>query len=252
MSNKRFSNDHLSLPIWVLAICVFLQLVAYLLRFPLKLSSQISDWSAFSTYLGLSFSFLSVFLVYLTYRSQSKMSAVLQFESVFFQWHDQHRAIYNNIAEYIKEFSDKVVLPFIRGHKGEFSIDDFVQHAHDSNQREVMRYYRSLYHLMKYVHLSPILGNDEDKRRMYVDIIQAQMTDEELNTVLYLLLADEWKDSTEVLGCSWKQVVDDYHLLKNYYYEKSEQNFKEFVEFMNSEFKETKDSFHFLRLDATE
>lgn len=234
-----------------MAICVFLQLVAYLLRFHGKLSSQIADWSDFSTYFGLSFSFLSVFLVYLTYRSQTKMSAVLQFESIFFQWLEQHRAIYNSLESKIKDFSHEVVMPFIRGHKGEFSVKDFVQHACDSNQREVMRYYRSLYHLMKYVHLSPILGNDVDKRKMYVDIIQAQMTDEELNTALYLLLADEWKDSTEVLGCSWEQVIDDYHLFKNFYYEKSEQNFKEFVEFMNREFKETKDLFHFLRLANT-
>jgi hypothetical protein len=119
--------------------------------------------------------------------------------------------MYNDLKEKIEKFSKDVVMRFIETHKGHFTIEDFRSDAKDSDQRDVMRYYRSLYHLIKYVHLSPILDNDESKRMMYIDIIQAQMSDEELNTILYLLLTDEWKDSKLIFGCSWEEVIDKYH-----------------------------------------
>ena len=243
---KRICNffSGLSWPIWILLAFVLLQLAVYLIRFNGSLSSDSADWSAFSTYFGLSFSVLSVLLVYLTYRSQRRMSAVLQFESIFFQWHQQHRAIYKSQKSKIKKFSNEVVMKFLKEHDN-FSIEGFLQDSNDSNQREVMPYYRSLYHLMKYVHLSPILDS-EDKRKGYIDIIQAQMTDEELNTVLYLLLADEWKNSTNVLGCSLIEMMDKYNLFKNFYYDESEKNFEKFVDFMVIQFPKTTDLFHFL------
>lgn len=248
---KDFRINNVRWPIWALFFCVILQLVFYLVRFHGPLSSESSDWSAFSHYFGLSFSVLSVLLVYLTYRNQTQMSAVLQFESIFFQWHNQHRTMYNDLKKDIENFSNSVVLDFIETHKGSFTIEDFRSHSKDSDQRNVMRYYRSLYHLIKYVHLSPILDNDESKRMMYIDIIQAQMSDEELNTILYLLLTDEWKDSKLIFGCSWEEVIDKYHLFKNFYYPKTKSNFETFASFMNNEFKETKDAFHFLKLKST-
>lgn len=248
---KNFKINNVTWPIWALIFCVIIQLVFYLVRFHGPLSSESADWSAFSHYFGLSFSVLSVLLVYLTYRNQTQMSAVLQFESIFFQWHDQHRTMYNDLKEKIEKFSKDVVMRFIETHKGHFTIEDFRSDAKDSDQRDVMRYYRSLYHLIKYVHLSPILDNDESKRMMYIDIIQAQMSDEELNTILYLLLTDEWKDSKLIFGCSWEEVIDKYHFLKNFYYSNDRKNFNEFVIFMNNEFKETKDAFHFLKLKST-
>lgn len=235
--------------ILILLFALITQFGFYRWQFNGGFSKENADWAHFATYFGLTFSVLSVVLLFLTYRSQTKMSAVLQFESVFFQWHQQHRAIYKSLKTNIDSFSKDVAMKFIREHQGNFSVNDFLCDSNDTNQREVMRYYRSLYHIMKYVHLSQILDNDEEKRIMYFDIIQAQMTDEELNTVLYLLFTDEWKDSTKVLGCSLIQMMDKYHLFKNYYYAQNEKNFKEFVAFMNEEFKETKDYFHFLKME---
>lgn len=139
-------------------------------------------------------------------------------------------------------------MKFIRQHKGSFEIKDFRNDSDDSVHRDVIRYYRSLYHLMKYIHLSPILQKEEQKKK-YFDIIQAQMTDDELNTVLYLLLADEWVNDKRVLKtCSLLELVDKNHLFKNIYYPKTEENFNDFVEFMHKTFVETKNSFHFLRI----
>ena len=246
MKLERKLSNNVSWLLWLMIAIVLIQIVVYKIHFRGVLSSQNADWAAFSTYLGLSFSILSVLLVYLTYRSQMRLSAVLQFESVFFQWHEQHRSVYRNLESEIQKFSDQVVLPFIREHKGGFSVDTFLENSDDSNQREVMRYYRSLYHIMKYVHLSPILDGEDKKKKMYIDIIQAQMSDEELNTAFYLLMTDKWKYSKKVLGCSLIEMVDKYHLFKNFYYDQNEKNFQEFAKFMNSQFKKTSSRFQFL------
>lgn len=232
-----------------IVICVIfllLQLLLFLYNFSWTLSPRIDDWAAFSTFFSLSFSFASALLIYLTYRSQTNMSSVLQFESIFFSWHQQHRALYDNLAKQINDFSSQVVLPFIRDHKGVFKIQDFRNATDDSQYRIVIRYYRSLYQLLRYIHLSDILENEKQKKK-YVDIIQAQMTDEELNTILFLLLADKGHNEKRVLKtCSWIELVDNYHLLKNIYYSKNDSNFEEFTEFMHTIFPHTKNSFHFL------
>lgn len=246
MKLERKLSNNFSWLLWFLAALVVVQIVVYKINFGGDWSSKNSDWADFSTYLGLSFSILSVLLVYLTYRSQMRLSSVLQFESVFFQWHEQHRSIYKSLEKEINDFSDKVVMPFIRSHEGEFSVDTFMLHSDDTQQRKVMRYYRSLYHLMKYVHLSPILEGDNKKKKMYIDIIQAQMSDEELYTAFYLLMTDKWKDSKKVLGCSLIEMVDKYHLFKNFYYDNTEGNFQEFAKFMNKRFEKTSDRFQFL------
>lgn len=248
MGIKKNSSNSVIWPVWILAACVVLQLIVYLLRFHGSLSYDSSDWSAFASYMGISFSILSVLLVYLTYRNQVRMSAILQFESVFFQWHSEHRAICQNLKDEIDAFSEEVALRFIKEHKGAFSIDGFLRDSDDSSQRKVMRFYRSLYHFMKYVHLSPILEGEEQKKKMYFDIIQAQMSDAEQYTAFYLLMTDKWKDSTQVLGCSLIEMVDKYHLFKNLYYGKNEANFKEFAAFMNDQFRNTSGSFQFLEV----
>ncbi|MBO4802591.1 MAG: hypothetical protein J5545_12135 [Bacteroidaceae bacterium] len=242
---KLFLKDNVFITICI--VFLLIQLTLYLYKFSGGLSSMPDDWAAFSTFFGLGFSFASALLIYLTYRSQTNMSSVLQFESIFFNWHQQHRSIYVNLKPQITDFSNQIVLPFIRNHQGIFEISDFRSHSNDVDQRAVIRYYRSLYHLLKYIHKSTILGDDKQKKK-YVDIIQSQMSDEELNTVLYLLLADEWMADKRVLeDVSWLELVDKHHLLKNFYYSKDNPNFEEFKAFMHVVFPQTKASFYFLK-----
>lgn len=231
--------------IWL--VFFMLQIILYFNTFTGTLSTESKVWADFATFFSLSFSFISAVFIFLTYRSQTSMSSILQFESIFFQWHQQHRNIYKSLAPQIKDFSENVAMRFVRRHKGTFKVEDFQNFSDDSQHRDVIRYYRSLYHLMKYIHLSPILFEREQKKK-YFDIIQAQMTDEELNTVLFLLFADNWLQSKRVLKtCSLLELVDRYHLLKNFYYEESEDNYKEFTLFMYEQLPETQNSFHFLK-----
>lgn len=233
--------------LWLCLGAVTLQCVFYFITFTGSLSNDSGVWADFATFFGLSFSFISAIFIYLTYRSQTIMSSTLQFESIFFQWHQQHREIYKSLSNEISVFSEIVAYNFIQQHKGKLKIEDFQNHSNDSEHRNIIRYYRSLYQIMKYIHLTPILDNEE-QRKKYFDIIQAQMTDEELNTFLFLLFSDKNLNDKRVLKtCSLLELVDSYHLFKNFYYPASEDNFTYIVEFMCSQFPQTKNSFHFLR-----
>ena len=247
----------------IICVCLafmLIQVVFYCYNFPWGLSSRSEDWAAFSTFFGLSLSFASALFIYLTYRSQTTMSSVLQFESIFFQWYQQHQEIGNSLKKEISNFSSNVALPFFEQLEQESKIshsktkNDSVR-MQDDSVRIVIPYYRSLYQLMKYIQQNEIIDIFEQKKK-YVDIIQSQMTDAEYLVVLYFLLTDPNKNrkdkfekySKKKKETSWMVFVDKYHLLKNIYYSSTTNNFANFVKFMQKNFPDTTESFHFLKL----
>jgi hypothetical protein len=242
-------------PIIICVCLVFLliQVVFYYYNFPWSLSSRSEDWAAFSTFFGLSLSFASALFIYLTYRSQTTMSSVLQFESIFFQWYQQHQEIGNSLKKEISYFSSNVALPFFEQLKPN---SDISYPTEDESTHSIIPYYRSLYQLMRYIHQNEII-NDNKQKKKYVDIVQSQMTDGEFNTILYILLHDEDKVRTDKFEkptkkkkeTSWMMFIDKYHLFKNIYYSRNNNNYIEFVKFMHNNFPKTKDSFHFLKCD---
>ncbi len=241
----NMKNGNGLLLIWL--ILLLTQVLLYFATFSGHLSPNSQVWADFATFFGLSFSFISAIFIFLTYRSQTNMSAVLQFESIFFQWHQQHRELYKTMQPQIAQFSENVVMRFLRGHAGPFTMDNFRNDAEGSLNREVIPYYRSLYQLMKYIHQSTIL-HDDAQRKKYFDIMQALMSDEELNTVMYLLFADKSLNNQRVLKtCTLLELVDKYHLLKNFYYAQTEPNFDELSAFMNEKLPQTRNSFHFMK-----
>lgn len=245
----------------IICVCLafmLIQVVFYCYNFPWGLSSRSEDWAAFSTFFGLSLSFASALFIYLTYRSQTTMSSVLQFESIFFQWYQQHQEIGNSLKKEISNFSSNVALPFFEQLEQESKIshsktkNDSVR-MQDDSVRIVIPYYRSLYQLMKYIHQNDII-NDYEQKKKYVDIVQSQMTDREYNTTLYLLLNDPNKDRKDKFDkptkkkkeTSWMMFADEYHLFKNIFYSRNNNNYEEFALFMHNSFPKTEDSFHFL------
>lgn len=234
--------------IWYVIIIIAITVIPFLFFFHgYPPSNRIEDWASFSTYLGLSLSLISIIFIFLTYRSQTNMSSVLQFESTFFQWFQLHRQMYNDLSIQIDNFANNTALKFIEKRKEKFSITDFQKAAKNERDRNVIRYYRNLYHMLKYIYLNPIIATYEQKKKYY-DIIQAQMTDAELVTVLFLLLADENLEDKRVFkAISLLELADSAHLFKNFYYSKSKPNFMEFTSFMRETFPLTAErSFHFL------
>lgn len=123
---------------------------------------------------------------------------------------------------------------------------EFERDLDNGESRHLMRYYRHLYQLYKYIYLSEVLTSNKKKKKYY-DIIQAQMGDKELFVVLYLLLGGKRKTEEKALkGILYYELLDEAHLFKNIYYPKESSNFKEFERLMRNVFVETRDSFYYL------
>lgn len=210
-------------------------------------SEKIGDWADAATYFGLITSILSILFIILTYKSQIKTSALLQFESAFFQWYQIHINLAKDLSKSINSFAENTIKPFMQD-KTDFNICCFMNHENPNDTRNIARYYRSLYSMMKYIYLNDILDSYEKKKKYY-DIIQSRMTDNELLVILYLLLSDKEFNNTDYLkNKSYKDLLDEAHIFKNLYYSKKNKNFISFAFFMGELFPKTKKSFRFLKI----
>jgi len=182
---------------------------------------ELQDWANFATYLGVSLSIISVVFIYLTYQSQVTMSSVLQFESTFFQWYQIHTELQKDLKAQIAESVQSLIIPKLKS--AEFvNLDIFESLAQDEIARPLHRYYRSMYQLFKYIKLSPILSSYK-QRKKYYDIIQSNMSDDELILFLCFVLGDYNRDKKVIQSgfqkISFKELVDEGHILKNCYVE---------------------------------
>ena len=149
-----------------LLLCVTIigcSIVFLITGYPYK---ELQDWANFATYIGVSLSIISVVFIYLTYQSQVTMSSVLQFESTFFQWYQVHTELQKDLKTQIVECVRGVVIPKFMS--AEFvNLDVFESLAQEEIARPLHRYYRSMYQLIKYIKLSPILSNYKQRKKYY-------------------------------------------------------------------------------------
>jgi hypothetical protein len=189
---------------------------AYICKFfNAKFSSDPANWGVFGDYfggiLGALFNILSVFLIYLTFKRQEDYSHIERFETTFFNLLDNQRDIVKTLSgrievdnagpklkngyEFIADFSYLIYI------KIETIFDDTLDKesiqmdlsikyisVYDDYTANLGHYFRHLYHLVKYTDDSLI-----EKKQKYIDIIQAQMTDDELYINFYNSISD--------LGC---------------------------------------------------
>jgi hypothetical protein len=108
-----------------------------------------------------------------------------------------------------------------------------------SHASQLGHYFRHLYHIVKFVDES-----SEPNKKKYVDIIQSQLTDEQLLTFFVLLLMDKEKNNERVLGISLMKLMDKYHFFKNLYFPTNKESLGKFL---CTNFPETKNSFHWFK-----
>ena len=232
---KAISDKQLISICFIISVFLCLIFIFSFFGYP---SDKIEDWADTATYFWLIGSILSVLFIVLTYRSQIGSSSILEFESAFFQWYQIHVNLAKDLTEPINSFAEDYIIPFIEN-KSELDIKDFQNHENPDETRNIARYYRSLYSMMKYIHLSETLGNYDNKKKYY-DIIQSRMTDNELLIVLYLLLSDkEFYNEEPLGGILYKELLDEAHLFKNIYYSERNKNFRTFALFMRTLFPKT-------------
>lgn len=152
-----------------------------------SISDNISDWGNFGGYIGGTLSLISVVLIYYTYSKQSEMNYRNQFESIFFEMLSRQREIYRDIDGYnlfLKLRAD--IETHFRTSSNEYNFTKeeseelFANYFsyHISSKQACLHYFRHLYHIIKYVHSDRIILPDDKKR--YIDMIQAEMSDDEL------------------------------------------------------------------------
>lgn len=213
----------------VLSCCIicFVSLKYYFNQFGKNgLSDNTSNWGTFGDYvggvLGTILSFFSVVLIYATYKNQVASSLLQQFETTFFNLLNNQREILKSLSGHInvdiifddleprhaddyisgvageiydrfdgnkiiyKDSSGKII-PNIADTKEENEkiVDEVYLRIYKGKESELGHYFRHLYHIVKYVHESNI-----SNKKKYIDIIQAQMSDDELYVTLYNCIAE--------------------------------------------------------------
>lgn len=176
------------------------------------ISDNISDWSYFGAYVGGCFGIVSVILMYLTFREQSKMAYQTRFESVFFDMLRTLRDLKTKeISDAFSELQEKIILHF----NSPFTTEDInlteaketlayyfqLHNEHD----EIHHYFRFLYHVIMYVCNDKVLDTKEKER--YIALIQAQMSNEELLIVLFNIV--------NYGNSKYLETLDTYHFFEN-------------------------------------
>lgn len=239
--------------------------VAFLALFtPQGLSSSISDWGNYSMCLGALFSFISVLLIYNTYKEQSRAyqeqakanneqlvsTYKMQFDSTFFNLLSVQREIHseciNNTIKYKDgqnhEYKCHSVFAYIKmkiqEHEADLNDLNYVLEIAKAREKicniyadvtnfkmggvvtaektmivsreeyDIMHYFRNLYHLI--CHVKNSLLSDSEKKK-YIGIIQAQMSDEELLTMLFNVVHYIVNNGNE----GYFAILDDYHFFEN-------------------------------------
>ncbi|MBD5379293.1 MAG: hypothetical protein HDR74_05280 [Bacteroides sp.] len=181
-------DKKLWIPILIGAIII---LGSFILRFcKQNVSDNISDWASFGAYVGGCFGFISVIIMYMVFREQSKMAYKSQFESVFFDMLRTLREIKNDeVDSLLSNISGKLSCHFkVDFGYNDVPIDDIrgVIKYYISYQEKFHRinhYFRYLYHIIKYIEHDKVLCSKEKCK--YISLIQAQCSNVELIMIFF-------------------------------------------------------------------
>ncbi len=179
------------------------------------LAFDTDTWGTFGDYiggiLGTILSLMTVVLIYLTYKNQVSTTLLQQFETTFFNLLQNQREILkslsgtfithgNSLNNYSKESHLKYGEAYIYAMANQMAqimetinleititpeehlklINDIYDRNYSGRGAELGHYFRHLYHIFKYTHESKLT----DKKK-YIDIIQAQMGNDELYIAFY-------------------------------------------------------------------
>lgn len=211
---KKFWN-YLALSLFTLfVIIVILSCFTFIKVFANnEISDKLGDWSDYSTCLAALFTFVSLTFIYLTYKKQSDSNYKLQFDSTFFNMLHTQREILNSLEQsFFKERYEQIKNYYPLSWSEELSTEKALKHVNtayyrslqESSDSSAMHYFRHLYHIVKLVHNSSFNYKEQCE---YIDIIQAQMSNEELFVMFYNVVSFGNKEYL-----NW---LDDYHFFEN-------------------------------------
>lgn len=212
---KKNLWNYLALSLFTLfAIVVILSCFKFIKVFANnEISDKLGDWSDYSTCLAALFTFVSLTFIYLTYKKQSDSNYKLQFDSTFFNMlHTQREILASFEKGYFIERLERIEMEHSTSWSEEITERQalaivngaYIQSKIGYYDNTIMHYFRHLYHIIKLIHNSSF---DNEKQREYVDIIQAQMSNEELFVMFYNVISYNNREYIK-----W---LDDYHFFEN-------------------------------------
>ena len=177
-----------------------------------SISDNIADWASFGAYVGGCFGFISVVIMYMVFREQSKMSYKSQFEAVFFDMLRTLREIWSPLVESKSvQLCDDISEHFKVEHGSKQATCDEFQKvmsyymALHKKDNSINHYFRYLYHIVKYVVTNDSL--DESVKSDYISLIQAQMSNTELLITFF--------NAIEYNNTKYNEWLDEYGLFEN-------------------------------------
>lgn len=200
--------------LWIpIIIGVFIILGSFILCFYKQdVSDDISDWASFGAYVGGCFGFISVVIMYMVFREQSKMAYKSQFESVFFDMLHTLREIWNpDVESKSLLLSSKISI--------HFNVEFGAEEINRNDVKRVMTYYMSIHkkdnsinHYFRYLYhiVKSVVSNeslDENIKTDYISLIQAQMSNTELLITFF--------NAIEYDNTKYNNWLDNYGLFEN-------------------------------------
>lgn len=196
--------------ILVTIVLALVGIICYFCRFSINMFDSQESFAEFGDYvggvIGTIVSFLSLVYIYKTYRKQVEFSSneialsyKQQFETSFFALIQHHYALkktltsaddngksyFERVSEELRERMmereyDLDCITYENRFKEEDIANSIYDEVYDKYGNQLGHYFRALYHIISYVDDSEI-GN----KKMYMDIIQSQLSNSELYILFY-------------------------------------------------------------------
>lgn len=175
-----------------------------------NISNSIDKWGDFATFFGGIFALISILLAYRAFMSQVNASKRTSFDATFTQIFAQHHVLHDKVVQHAIRIPSRYSGLGIVSHRSNtifsvckneyiashlFGVGDFWDNFNNDIRNEVSidfrNYFKYIYHEINIVVSQPDEVLDENAKRRYIQLIQAQMNYDELfcyliNQVEYL------------------------------------------------------------------
>ncbi len=164
-----------------------------------RISKKIGDWGDFATCLGAFFALISILIAYKAFISQANASKRTSFDATFTQIFAQHHILHEKVVQHSIIISSRysgseifinrsnTIFSVCRNEYTEshlFGVGDFWENFNDDIGIEASidfrNYFKYIYHEFNIVVSQPDEVLDDDAKRRYIQLIQAQMNYDEL------------------------------------------------------------------------
>lgn len=205
---------------------------------------NLSRWASLATYLSIGMSVTTVVFVMMTYYIQSRSSVLLQFDATFFQWFSIFHSSLERDAEAVNQYAEVV-----SNKLQQFDSLDCVAFPEEKSKEEriCVIHYKTLFQMTRYIETSSSLRNAD--RKKYFDIIQSQLSDEQMLVLLYLHLQDTYPVCKMSYQTFIRKHLDKYKFFKNVYYKDTMSNYPVIRDLMFKAFPNTRGSFHWFPVE---